>query len=295
MNLLELFCSVDDFVKVFYPEYKKHLLSNGYKQRLREHRLSMSEVMTILIYFHYSHYRDFKTYYLTYVCGNLTQEFPNLLSYKRFVALIRQTLAPLCAYLQSLKKTSDGIAFVDSTTITVCHPKRISSHKVFAGIAAIGKSTKGWFYGFKLHLICNHRGELISCRITPGNIDDRVPLPEMVKNIFGKLFGDKGYISQTLFDRLFAQGLQLITGIRRKMKNKLMLMFDKIMLRKRALIESINNQLKFVFQIEHHRHRSPINGFVNILCALVAYIHYPNKPTLNLTKKEELLLLGETC
>lgn len=294
MNLLELFCSVDDFVKVFYPEYKKHLLSNGYKQRLREYRLSMSEVMTILIYFHYSHYRDFKTYYLTYVCGNLAKEFPNLLSYKRFVALTRQTLAPLSAYLQSLKKTSDGIAFVDSTTITVCHPKRISSHKVFAGIAAIGKSTKGWFYGFKLHLVCNHRGELISCRITPGNIDDRVPLPEMVKNIFGKIFGDKGYISQALFDKLFALGLQLITGIRSKMKNKLMLMFDKLMLRKRALIESINNQLKFVFQIEHHRHRSPINGFVNILCALVAYIHYPNKPMLNLTKKEELLLLGET-
>lgn len=251
--------------------------------------------MTILIYFHYSHYRDFKTYYLTYVCGNLKKDFPNLLSYKRFVALIRQTLAPLSAYLQSLKKTSDGIAFVDSTTITVCHPKRISSHKVFAGIAAIGKSTKGWFYGFKLHIVCNHKGELISCRITPGNIDDRVPLPVMVKNIFGKIFGDKGYISQALFDKLFALGLQLITGIRSKMKNKLMLMFDKIMLRKRALIESINNQLKFVFQIEHHRHRSPIKGFVNILCALVAYVHYPNKPTLSLTKKEELLLLGKAC
>jgi len=292
MNLLEIYCSVDDFLKIFYPEYKKHLLSNDYKQRFREHRLSMSEVMTILIYFHYSHYRDFKTYYLIYVCNNLKREFPNLLSYKRFVALIHRVFIPLCAYLQSLKKTSDGIAFVDSTTITVCHSKRISSHKVFAGLAAIGKSTKGWFYGFKLHLICNHKGDLVSCRITPGNVDDRAPLPEMVKNVFGKIFGDKGYISQALFDELFAKGLQLITGIRKKMKNKLMLMFDKIMLKKRALIESINNQLKFVFQIEHHRHRSPINGMVNILCALVAYIHYPHKPSLNLTKKEELLLWG---
>jgi hypothetical protein len=294
----------------------------------------MSEVMTILIYFHYSHYRDFKTYYLIHVCNNLKREFPNLLSYKRFVALIHQgtplrgdlsrwgfqrgesrfsplavganslrtnieipkvqVFIPLCTYLQSLKKTSDGIAFVDSTTITVCHSKRISSHKVFAGLAAIGKSTKGWFYGFKLHLICNHKGDLVSCRITPGNVDDRAPLPEIVKNVFGKIFGDKGYISQALFDELFARGLQLITGIRKKMKNKLMLMFDKILLKKRALIESINNQLKFVFQIEHHRHRSPINGMINILCALVAYIHYPHKPSLNLTKKEELLLWGQT-
>jgi len=290
MNLLEIYCSVDDFLKIFYPEYKKHLLSNGYKQRIRENRLSMSEIITILIYFHYSHYRDFKAYYITHVCGNLIKEFPNVLSYKRFVALIGQILVPLCAYLQSLKKTSDGISNGDSTTITVCHPKRISNNKVFAGIAAIGKSTKGWFYGLKLHLLCNHKGELLSCKITPGNIDDRAPLPDMVQNIFGKLFGDKGYISQNLFDKLFAQGLHLVTGIKKNMKNKLMLMFDKIMLRKRALIESINNQLKFVFQMEHHRHRSPVNGLVNILCSLVAYIHYPNKPSINLTKKESLLL-----
>jgi hypothetical protein len=199
---------------------------------------------------------------------------------------------PLCAYLQSLKADSQGIAFIDSTSIAVCHPKRISQHKVFAGFAGLGKTTKGFFFGFKLHLICNHLGHLIDCRITPGNIDDRKPVPEMTKLLLGKLFGDKGYLSQALFDELFARGLQLITGIRSNMKNKLVPLFDKLMLKKRALIESINNQLKNVFQLEHSRHRSPWNGFINLLAALIAYAHYPNKPALNLTPHEQLLLLA---
>ena len=290
MNLLEVFCHVDDFVKVFMPAFHQQLLTHQLKKRHRMTRLSTSEIMTILIFFHYSHYRDFKAYYLQWVRIKLRQEFPHLLSYKRFVALIPSVLVPLCAYLQSIKATSDGLAFVDSTSIAVCHRKRISQHKVFAGMGQLGKSTKGWFFGLKLHLICNHRGELVACRITPGNVDDREPLPEMAKNLWGKLFGDKGYISQPLFEELFANGLQLITGIKKNMKNKLLPLFDKLMLRKRSLIECIIHQLKNVFQAEHSRHRNPINGLINIITALVAYMHYPNKPTLGLNPKEINLL-----
>jgi hypothetical protein len=246
MNLLELYCHVDEFVKAFMPEWNKHLLEEGKKKRNRASRLSTSEIITILIHFHRSHYRNFKAYYLLHVSHYLRAEFPDLLSYKRFVALIPTVFAPLCAYLQSRRATSDGIAFIDSTPIIVCHPKRINSHKVFKGVAEIGKTTKGWFYGFKLHLICNHRGELISCHITPGNIDDRNPVPEMTKDLFGKLFGDKGYISKKIFNELFARGLQLITGIRGNMKNKLMPLFDKLILRKRPMIESLN-KLKMFF------------------------------------------------
>lgn len=290
MNLLELFCHVDDFVKVFMPEFQKQLLTHQVRKRNRAARLAVSEIITILIYFHYSHYRDFKAYYLQWVCLKLKDEFPRLVSYKRFVALIPTIMAPLCAYLQSLKASSTGLAFVDSTSIAVCHRKRISQHKVFAGMAEIGKTTKGWFWGFKLHLICNHCGKLVACRITPGNVDDREPLPEMTKNLLGKLFGDKGYISQSLSAELFANGLQLITGIKKNMKNKLMPLFDKLMLRKRPLIECLIHQLKNVFQAEHTRHRSPMNGLINILTALVAYMHYPNKPSLELEKREIILL-----
>lgn len=289
-NLIELFCAVDDFLKVFSPEWNKRLIAGGDRKRLREGRLSPSEIITILILFHESHYRDFKHFYLLSVCRELKKYFPNVLSYNRFVAVIPSIFVPLCAYLQSRKQTSQGISFVDSTTIIVCSNKRTYSHKVFEEFASMGKSTKGWFYGFKLHLICDHNGELIGCNITPGNVDDRVPVPVLAKDLTGKLFGDKGYISQSLFEKLLEQGLRLVTGIKKNMKNKLLALFDKIMLRKRALIESVNNQLKNVFQLEHTRHRSPVNGFVNMIAALTAYTHYSNKPTIGLSKKELLLL-----
>jgi hypothetical protein len=282
MNLLELYCHVDEFVKAFLPEWNKQLLKKNKQKRNRPSRLSPSEIITILIHFHQSQYRNFKAFYLLHVCQHLNSEFKNLLSYNRFVALIPTVFAPMCAYLQSRKAESTGIGFIDSTSIIVCHPKRIYGHKVFKGIAQLGKTTKGWFYGFKLHLICNHRGELLSCQITPANVDDRGPVAEMTKNLLGKLFGDKGYISQKLFEELFSRGLQLVTGVKENMKNKLMPLFDKIVLRKRSVIESINNQIKNVFQIEHTRHRSVTNGFINIIAGLIAFTHHDKKPGLDL-------------
>jgi hypothetical protein len=243
-----------------------------------------------LIHFHQSQYRNFKSFYIYHVSQHLKSEFPDLLSYNRFIELIPTIFAPLCAYLQSRKATSSGISFIDSTPIIVCHPKRIQSHKVFKGVAEIGRTTKGWFYGFKLHLICNHKGELVSCNITAGNVDDRSPVSEMTKDLLGKLFGDKGYISKKLFDELFSRGLQLITGVRGNMKNKLMPLFDKLVLRKRSMIESINNQLKNVFQVEHTRHRSVLNGFISIIAGLVAFTHHDRKPSLKLDALEIKLI-----
>jgi len=126
----------------------------------------------------------------------------------------------------------------------------------------------GWFYGFKLHLIVNDQGELITFFLTPGNVDDRKPVPHMAKKLWGKLFGDKGYISQPLFDQLFEQGVQLITPIRKNMKNRLVPLIDKILLRKRAIIETINDQLKNISQVAHTRHRSVDNFLVNLVAGL---------------------------
>jgi hypothetical protein len=290
MNLVDLFCDVDDFLKLFLKEWTKQLVSNGEKIRLRQNRLSISEIVTILIFFHASHFKSFKHYYLLHICGKLKDCFPKTLSYNRFVELIPTVIVPLCAYLQTRKKITKGISFIDSTSIIVCHNKRIYGHKVFKNFAKLGKTTKGWFYGFKLHLVCNHEGELIDCKFTAGNVDDRQPVPDLVKNLFGKLFGDKGYISQTLFEKLLTHGLQLVTGIKKTMKNKLLDLFDKIMLRKRSLIESINNQLKNVFQLEHTRHRNPVNGFVNMIAAVIAYTHHTNKPSIDLSKNEATML-----
>ena len=282
-SLLELFVSVDDFCQVFLPFWEQKMMQDGSKKRRRAGQLSVSERMTIVIHFHQSHYRDFKTYYTDHVCQHLRGEFPHLVSYERFVILMPSILGPLCAYLQSLYGGCHGISFIDSTALMVCDNHRIHNHKVFAGVAQRGKGSMGLFYGFKLHLVVNECGELLACQITSGNVDDREPVPTLAKRLFGKLIADRGYISQALFEQLLDTfGLQLITKLRKNMKNHLMPLIDKLLLRKRAIIESIVDQLKNISQIEHTRHRSPINCFINIIAGLTAFCHQPKKPSLNL-------------
>jgi hypothetical protein len=282
-SLLELFVSVDDFCQVFLPFWEKKLLADGSKKRRRSGQLSTSEMMTIIIYFHQSHYRNFKAYYTEHVCQHLRSEFPNLVSYERFVILMPSVLGPLSAYLKSLYGHCHGISFIDATALSLCDNHRIHNHKVFAGLAQRGKGSMGWFYGFKLHLVINDGGELLACQITPGNVDDRQPVPVLCSRLFGKLIADRGYISQPLFEQLLDTfRVQLITKLRKNMKNRLLPLMDKLLLRKRAIIESVVDQLKNISQIEHTRHRSPINCFINIIAGLIAYCHQPKKPSLNL-------------
>jgi len=244
MSLLELFVSVDDFCKIFLPVWERKLIADGSKKRHRIGQLSVSEMMTIIIYFHQSRYRNFKAYYTDHVCQHLRGEFPNLVSYERFVNLMPSVFGPLSAYLKSLYGNCSGISFVDSTALEVCDNHRIHNHKVFEGIAERGKGSLGWFYGLKVHLVINDRGEILACQITPGNVDDRKPVPALCKRLFGKLIADRGYISQSLFEQLLETfNLQLITRIKKNMMNRLMPMIDKILLRKRAIIESVIDQL----------------------------------------------------
>jgi hypothetical protein len=283
MSLLELFVDVDDFCQTFLPAWERKLFADGSKKRRRSGQLSTSEIMTIIIYFHQSRYRNFKAYYTEYVSQHLRGEFPNLVSYERFVVLMPSVLGPLSAYLKNLYGSCSGISFVDSTALEVCDNHRIHNHKVFNGIAKRGKGSMGWFYGLKVHLVINDCGEILACQITPGNVDDRKPVPALCKRLFGKLIADRGYISQPLFEQLLETfNLQLITRIKKNMKNRLMPMIDKILLRKRAIIESVMDQLKNISQIEHTRHRSPTNAFVNIIAGLIAYCHQPKKPSLGI-------------
>jgi hypothetical protein len=290
MSLLALFCDVDDFCLAFNQYLDQQRIGRAKPKRGPKPTLSLSEIMTIIIHFHQSSYRDFKAYYTEHVMVHLRSEFPILVSYNRFVELMPGALLPLCAYLCTRFAAPTGISFIDSTPLAVCHNRRIDRHKVFAGLAARGKNSMGWFYGFKLHLIVNDQGELITFYLTPGNVDDRKPVPHMAKRIWGKLFGDKGYISQPLFDHLFEQGVQLITPIRKNMKNRLMSLMDKVLVRKRAIIETINDQLKNISQIAHTRHRSIDNFLVNLVSGLIAYTHQPKKPSLNLSREDSALL-----
>lgn len=160
-----------------------------------------------------------------------------------------------------------GISFIDSTCIPVCHNKRINTNKVFKGFAERGKSTMRWYYGFKLHLICNEQGELLNFMLTRANVDNRNPdvSNRLTDNVIGKLFADKGYISQSLFERLFNDGIQLITGLRSNMKNRLLPLYDKIMLRKRSIIKTINDFFKNILQLTYSRHRGIFNFCINML------------------------------
>ena len=255
------------------------------KQRNRKSTLSDSEVMTILILFHSGHYRDLKHYYINHIKKHMKGEFPQTVSYNRFVELQKKVVVKLAIFLKifCLGKCT-GISYIDSTPIRVCHIKREKQHKVFKGFAQKGQYSLGWFYGFKLHLIINDKGEILDFIITPGNIDDRKPLSDMNlhKRIFGKLFGDKGYINKDLFEQLFIDGVHLITKIKKNMKNSLMLLQDKIALRKRALIKTVNDELKNICQVEHTRHRSFDNFVTNLLSGLIAYSFFDKKPSINL-------------
>jgi len=281
-QLIAMFCAIDDFCKWFEPLYMRRLLQSGQRQRTRQTVLALSEIMTIIVYFHSSHYRDFKHYYTEYVATHLRPYFPTLVSYSRFVELIPRAVVPLCGYLHTRKGRCTGITFVDSTSLAVCHNRRISRHKVFAGYATRGKSSMGWFFGFKLHLMVNDEGELVAFRVTTGEVNDQVPVGRMARGLWGQLFGDRGYISQALHKMLWAQGLALIILIRQNMKPRLMRLWDRLLLRKRFLIEPINDQLKNVSQIEHSRHRSLTGFMVNLVAGLLAYTYQPKKPSLGL-------------
>ena len=282
-KITEIFCSIDDFCLVFDPALQKRQLSTGKMTRKRKFTMSTSEIVTITVLFHLSGIRTFKHFYIYYVQGQLREEFPNTVSYNRFVELMQSNILPLTLYMKTCcLGECTGISFVDSTPIRACGNKRITQNKVFKDIATIGKSTMGWFYGFKLHIIINDKGELLDFVITQANVDDRTPLKEenFLKKIFGSLYGDKGYLSKELASLLFDQGLHLVTGIRNNMKNVMMTMRDKILLRKRSVIETINDQLKNIAQAEHSRHRSFGNFITNLVASLIAYSFQEKKPSI---------------
>ena len=292
--LTKIFCEIDDFMQEFEESYKKRLLESQEVKVKYASKLSMSEVMTIVVYYHNYGNRTFKDFYLKSVSKHLKEYFPNLVSYNRFVELIPMVLIPLIAFLK-LKRlvVSNEITFIDSTKIAICNNKRIKRNRVFEGIAKRGKSTMGWFYGFKLHIAINEKGELCGANMSKGNIDDRDKevLDEVLKNVSGKLFGDKGYISKKLFEHLFEQGTTLITNVRKNMKNRLIPLVDKLLLRKRSVIETVNDQLKNMCDIEHSRSRNPINFMVNMVAGLIRYSYFEKKPSINFAQNERDLLL----
>lgn len=285
-KITEIFFLTDEFCNSFKDVIKGHILGNTSKKKPI---MSESEVITLMVLFHYGCFKNMKHFYCYYVQKHLQSEFPRTVSYNRFVELTQSAVVPMTIMLKTCcLGSSTGISFIDSTPIRVCNNKRIKRNKVFKDIAQVGKSTMGWFFGFKLHLIINDKGEILNFVITQANVDDREPLKNkrFIKDIVGKLYGDKGYISKEIANMLFMDGLHLITTIRNNMKNCLLELKDKIMLRKRSIIETINDELKNICQIEHSRHRSFTNFVTNLLGGLIAYSFFSKKPSIKYERHE---------
>lgn len=282
--ITEIFCDIDDFCKDFLKKQSLYLLPNSERSRDKVCQMALSEIMTIIVLFQMSHYRTFKHFYQNCILQEMRSIFPSALSYNRFVECKPSALTLLTAYLLSKTGKHTGFYYIDSTTLKVCHNKRIYRNKVFKGIAARSKSTMGWFYGFKLHLVINHKGELINVCFTKGNIDDRQVVNALMKQLQGLGVGDKGYLGEKLANDLKSHGLKFITKVRKNMKQKMLSAFETFFLNQRGIIETIIDQLKNLYHLEHTRHRSPVNFLVNTVAALIAYTWRENKPGINLNK-----------
>lgn len=287
-QITDLFYTVDEYCIFFHRNISDAVVKikadNVKVSRNRPSSMSDSEVITLLIAFQHSDYRTLKHFYCEYVCAHMRKDFPALVSYNRFVELQKNAALPLMMFvISNCVGECSGISFIDSTKLAVCKNQRIKQHKQFKGVAERGHTSTGWFFGFKLHLVINDKAEIISFNLTRGCVSDNNEnlLLNLCKKLFGKIYGDKGYmVRQSVFDKLFFGGVHIITKIKKNMKNKLMSIYDKIMLRKRSVIECVMDSLKNICQIEHSRHRS-IHGFIiNAFSAIGAYHYLPKKPSI---------------
>lgn len=282
-RLYQIFIEVDDFCKVYESHISERgLMPCGKRRRGPKPSLSLSEIMTLAIFYHQSGFRCFQYYYEDMVLGELKAFFPSAVSYNRFVELLPSIALPLYFFGQwcCCKAKKTGVYFVDSKKLPVCDNKRIHSNRVFKEVAGRGKSSTGWFYGLKLHLTINHLGEIAQFVFSAANVsdNDKKVLDKLLHGLNGKCFGDKGYLTK-FFEHFFQNGIQLVTRIRKNMKNSLVQLADKFWLRKRAIIESVNDLLMTVFDIDHTRHRSPWNAVIHAIAGICAYHFYPEKPS----------------
>jgi hypothetical protein len=293
--LTEIYFDVDEFCKQNSVFLLSLLKAQGYYTKRYPCQLTLSEVMTILIYYHYSGYKNFKSYYIQLVSKQLRKDFPDLVAYHRFLELIPRAILPMSMFLKNCceQAAHTGLYYMDSSPLSVCHPKRVHQHHTFKGLCDWGKTSVGWFYGFKYHLLINHRGELLRFYFSKASLSDTNPkvLFFLTKGLQGSVFADKGYIVNPEKKAFVEQeGLQLITKARKNSKHlPCMDIYQKAYLAKRGMVESVIALHKQVANIEHSRHRSPVNAFAHMMAALVAYCFYPAKPTVSIYPEQWMI------
>lgn len=270
-RLVEIFCEVDDFCKRLERDLSAGQLGFGGGSRGPAAGLCESEIITILLILHRSGYKCLKSFYRGPFGEILKKYFPGMPCYERFVLLQKKAILPLSAFAFARSGRKSGIYYIDSTSLPVCRNQRIRRHKTFKGLAERGKTSMGWFFGLKLHLVFNHLHEIVAFRLTPGNVADVKPTDGLTQGLQGKLFGDKGYIGKKVAESLMRRGLALMTRARKNMKAPPMTMADKALLNKRNMAETIIGQIKEQSSLNVPKHRCPLNAFLHIVVAIVAY------------------------
>lgn len=282
-DITDLFVFLDDFCQAVDQHLSQLMITcpQKIKRVTRVMGMTLSELLTIELLYQQSPCKNFKYFYHSYL-QMYGCEFPNLVSYNRFIELKPRILSYLMLLVRWFCEHADktGLSYIDATPLAVCHSKRMGCNKVFKGLARLGKTTKGWFFGLKLHLVINEKGQMINLKITQGNADDRTPVLELVEGLEGLLFGDRGYIKASLFHQLYEHGLKLVTSLKKNMKSHIMPWIEKVLLRKRSIIETVFSVLKHTLELEHTRHRSTANALVHILTTLVTYCFRTNKPAI---------------
>lgn len=278
-QLVSIFCQIDDFCKELEQHAQHYFLANPPKgKRGPSASLAVSEIMTLLLLFQHMHFRDFKAFYCGFVQVYWRDYFPKLPSYTRFIERIKQAIFPLTLFVQIHAGKQTGIYYIDSSCLPVCHLKRQKRHKTFKAVAEFGRTSIGWFFGLKLHLVINDKGQLMAFKMTRGNHADNKAASKLLDKLQGLAFGDKGYIDKKLFDVLMHKGLKLITRKRKNMKNALPLNeYETQLLNQRNLIETVIDHLKHHYQVWHTRHRSLLNALAHLVAALAAYTIAPLK------------------
>jgi len=283
-KLIQIFCDCDDFCKIVEKFPKPKLLATSGSNPTRKPSITLSECMCIMIIYHHSGMKCFQYYYEEIVLGKkMKSYFPKVPSYNRFIELIPRTTMMLFLFVNLFRRgKSTGYYFADSKKLPVCDNLRIRSNKVFYGIAGRSKSSTGWFYGLKLFLVINPFGQVMNCFITSANMADNnyEGMKRLFKRLKGFVFADKGFISKQSFDFFYQIGLKIVTTIGSNMKNKLMPMIEKLFRMKRGIIESVNDILMTLCDIDHTRHRSPMNAFAHAYAGVAAYTYLDKIPTL---------------
>jgi len=305
-KLIEIFIVCDDFCDELSLYLQKFSLPDPHHKQT-DRKMCASEMMAIIIFYHLSGFKSFKWYYMFVVQRYLTDYFPTAFSYSRFVQLQKELHLLLSIFLIGLRLAPPTEAnYIDATKIVVTHNKRIKKHKVFKGTAKRGKSSTGWFFGFKIHLVINHLGQIVFVKLTSGNVADnnKELLSNLADKVNGFLYGDKGYLS-SITEELKEKGLHLITKVRANMKNKkaekhTVLPEQKYYLKHRGLIETVFDILKNICDIEHSRHRSITGLVINVIAALIAYTFMEKQPTIpsfpkKITKEELIALPIRIC